>query len=145
MEKEIETKNQYRKIFTKNLEFFLKNLDLFILIFLIIGLIKVIPKSFFTKIFTHNIMFDSIIGAVFGSILAGNPITSYIIGGELIKNNISLIAITSFIVAWVTVGIISLPLEIKTFGKRFAIKRNVISFIFSILVAITTVVILKWI
>jgi len=74
-----------------------------------------------------------------GSISAGNPVTSYIIGGELVKENVSLIAITSFIVAWVTVGIIQLPAEAAILGQRFACTRNALGFILSILISIATV------
>ena len=82
-------------------------------------------------------------GSTVGSISAGNPITSYIIGGELLKEGISLFAVTAFITAWVTVGIIQLPAEASILGKRFALARNILSFIFSIIVAIATVLTLQ--
>jgi len=98
-----------------------------------------IPKSFYSKIFTGNPLIDSIIGAVVGSVLAGNPITSYIIGGELLKQGISLIAIIAFIVAWVTVGLIQFPAESIILGKNFALIRNLTSFVFAIIVALLSV------
>lgn len=98
-----------------------------------------IPKSFYSKIFTCNPLIDSIIGAVVGSVLAGNPITSYIIGGELLKQGISLIAIIAFIVAWVTVGLIQFPAESIILGKNFALIRNLTSFVFAIIVALLSV------
>ena len=100
-----------------------------------------IPKSFYAAIFQNNLL-DPVVGSAIGSILAGNPITSYIIGGELLKQGVSLIAVTAFIVAWVTVGIVQLPAESMILGKRFAITRNIISFILSIIVAILTYIIL---
>jgi len=100
-----------------------------------------IPKSFYAAIFQNNLL-DPIVGSAIGSILAGNPITSYIIGGELLKQGVSLIAVTAFIVAWVTVGIVQLPAESMILGKRFAITRNLVSFILSIIVAILTYIIL---
>ena len=100
-----------------------------------------IPKSFYAAIFQNNIL-DPVVGSSIGSILAGNPITSYIIGGELLKQGVSLVAVTAFIVAWVTVGIVQLPAESMILGKRFAITRNIISFILSIIVAILTFLIL---
>lgn len=54
---------------------------------------------------------DTIIGSAIGSIAAGNPIMSYIIGGELMKEDVSLFAITTFIVTWVTVSIVQFPAE----------------------------------
>jgi len=112
-------------------------------VILVIGLANtLIPKSLYIKIFTKNIFLDSIIGSGLGSILAGNPITSYVLGGELLKQGISLVAVTAFIVAWVTVGLVQLPAESLLLGKKFAILRNVLSFIFSIIVAIITILLL---
>ncbi|MEJ2267866.1 MAG: hypothetical protein P8X70_02205, partial [Nanoarchaeota archaeon] len=78
-----------------------------------------------------------------GSISAGSPITSYIIGGELLKRGTSLIPVTAFIVAWVTVGIIQIPIESKTLGKKFTILRNSLAFISAIIVALITTAIMK--
>ena len=76
-----------------------------------------------------------------GSILAGNPITSYIIGGELLAQGISMTAVTAFLVAWVTVGMVQLPAESILLGKRFAVTRNIAAFVFSVIVAILTTVV----
>lgn len=111
---------------------------------LLISLITtIIPKSFYTTIFQQNIILDSFIGSFIGSISAGNPITSYIFGGELLNQGISLIAVTAFIVAWVTVGFVQLPAESMLLGKKFAILRNTTAFILAIIVAIITVFIFK--
>jgi len=66
-------------------------------------------------------------------------VTSYIIGGELVGFGVSLTAVTAFIIAWVTVGVVQAPLEAQTLGKRFTIVRNITSFISSILIAVLTV------
>ena len=107
---------------------------------LLVGLTHtLIPKFLY---FSKNVVLDSIIGSGLGSVLAGNPLTSYVLGGELVKQGVSLVAVTSFLVAWVTVGLVQLPAEAIMLGKKFAILRNIFSFAFSIIVAITTVFIL---
>jgi hypothetical protein len=63
-------------------------------------------KQFIASVFTGELFQDTVIGSAIGSIAAGNPITSYIIGGELMKEGVSLFAITAFIVTWVTVSIV---------------------------------------
>ena len=109
-------------------------------VILLVGLTHTLmPKSFY---FSTHVVLDSIIGSGLGSVLAGNPLTSYVLGGELLKQGISLVAVTSFLVAWVTVGLVQLPAEAIMLGKKFAILRNVFSFAFSIVVAITTVFVL---
>lgn len=97
---------------------------------------SIIPKSWYGALFSQSAVLDSIVGSALGSVLLGNPITSYIIGGELLKQGVSIVAVTAFLVAWVTVGIVQLPAESIMLGKRFAIVRNVMSFVFAIIVAI---------
>ena len=108
-------------------------------IILISLLTTLIPKEAISKIFSGNYLIDGLIGSALGSILAGNPITSYILGGELLAGGVSLLAVTAFLVAWVTVGLVQLPAESILLGKRFAITRNITAFIFAIIVAIITV------
>ena len=106
-------------------------------ILILLSIINIlVPKDFYERIFTSNLILDPFIGVTLGSISAGTPITSYIIGGELLKQGISIIAVTAFILGWVTVGIIQLPIEISTLGKRFAITRNIVSFLSAIIIAI---------
>ena len=90
-------------------------------------------------------MGDTLWGACFGSILAGNPINSYIIGAALLNHGISLFAVTAFIITWVTVGLVQLPAEIASLGLRFALLRNVICLVLAIPIAILTVMILNFI
>lgn len=113
---------------------------------LLVGLINaVVPKSVFLYVFKGNLFIDSFIGSLVGSILAGNPITSFIIGGELLKVGISLIAVTAFIVAWVTVGIVQFPAEAMLLGKKFAAIRNITAFFLAILVGILTTLVVTFI
>lgn len=102
-----------------------------------------IPKSAYAVLFGESELLNSFIGAALGSILAGNPVTSYIIGGEFLEQGISLMAVTAFIIAWVTVGVVQLPAESMLLGKRFSLARNLISFVFSIITAFIVVTIIS--
>jgi len=111
---------------------------------LFISLISVlIPKSFYATVFSKNIFSDSIMGSFYGSISAGNPITSYILGGEMLKQGISILAVTAFLVARVSVGLIQLPAESAILGKKFALLRNISKFVLAMIVAIITILILE--
>lgn len=113
-------------------------------VILLIGLFNAfVSRELLCSLFSGNTILDTFYGAFFGSILAGNPINSYVIGGKLLEYGVGLFAITSFIVAWVTVGLIQLPVEIAVLGKKFALVRNVVSFVVSIAIAILTVVVLN--
>ena len=111
---------------------------------LLISLISaIIPKTFYTTVFGKNIFLNSLVGSLIGSISTGNPITSYIFGGEMLRQGVGLIAVTAFLVSWVTVGLIQLPAESAILGKKFAMIRNLTAFIFSIIVAIITVFLMR--
>lgn len=138
------TKKQFAGPAKKTFRLFIEMLPIFLSILLLISLyVTVIPKSFYSKFFTKNPIIDSVLGAMLGSISTGNPLTSYIIGGELVKAGITLIAVVAFILSWVTVGIIQLPAECYFLGKRFGIIRNILSFLFAILISILLVLTLK--
>ncbi len=131
--------------FSKALKSFGVSVPILLGVVLLLGLFKIyITPELISSIFTGNLFRDTLLGSIIGSVSAGNPITSYIIGGELLKEGVSLFAVTAFIAAWVTVGVIQLPAEASILGKRFALTRNALSFIFSILVALATVVTLRF-
>ncbi|MBN2700065.1 MAG: hypothetical protein ACPW60_01185 [Methylohalobius sp. ZOD2] len=96
----------------------------------------VFPERISADLFGRHAALDALIGASVGSIAAGHPLASYLLGGELLKSGVSLIAVTALIVSWVTVGMVQLPAEALMLGMRFAIYRNVICFISAIAVAI---------
>lgn len=130
--------------FKKAVKGFLKVSPVIFGVILLIGLFKIfVPPKLISTVFTGELFRDTFIGSIVGSISAGNPITSYIIGGELLKEGVSLFAVASFITAWVTVGIIQIPAEASILGKRFSLLRNGLGFLFSIIVAIATVLTLK--
>ena len=83
-----------------------------------------------------------VIGATIGSVFAGNPITSYVIAGELKDEGVSLVAITAFILCWVTVGVVQFPAEAILLGRKFAVIRNMIAFVFSLLIAFAVAIIM---
>ena len=114
-------------------------------ILMLISLLNPIFKEHYTKVFTGNYFLDPLMGALVGSIAFGIPITSYITGGELLKEGVSLLAVTAFVLAWATVGVAMLPIEMKFFGRRFALARNFLNFINSILIAILVVLVLRMI
>ncbi len=132
--------NTIKKTFLKTLNNFGQFLPIVLgSIMLVSIMVTLIPKDFYTKIFTGNELIDSFLGSVLGSVAVGNPIVSYIIGGELLDQGVSLVAVTAFIVAWISVGVVQLPAESLALGKRFSIMRNLLFFFTALFVAILTV------
>jgi uncharacterized membrane protein YraQ (UPF0718 family) len=136
-------RNGQKQAFSQTMRAFKKSLPILLGVLMLLALADaLIPKEAYKLIFTGNELFDPLMGAVAGSIAGGNPITSYILGGELRQQGVSMLAVTAFLVAWVTVGIIQLPAEALMLGRRFAIMRNAVSFVLSIGIAVLTVFIL---
>jgi predicted Fe-Mo cluster-binding NifX family protein len=115
-------------------------------VILLIGLFQVfVTKELVSSIFIGNRAWDTFFGACLGSLIAGNPVNSYVIGGELLEFGVGLFGVTAFILAWVNVGLIQLPAESAALGWRFALVRNGLSFVLSMLIAALTVGILFFI
>jgi hypothetical protein len=134
-----------KQAFLKTARSFARSLPILLGVLMFLSLAAtLIPKGLYGRIFTGNKILDPLIGALVGSVAGGNPVTSYIIGGELRLQGISMLAITAFIVAWVTVGIIQLPAEALMLGRRFALVRNGASFFAAVMIAILTVLALGW-
>lgn len=118
------------------------------MILAIVGLVGLfnafISTQMIRSLFTGSIFYDTFISTIAGSISVGQPVVSYIIGGELSASGISLYAVTAFILSFVTLGIVQLPMEYSLFGSRFTIIRNLLSFLFAMLIAILTVYLLEF-
>ena len=102
-------------------------------------ILNLAPEAVIARYFGKSEFLDVLTGTFIGSIAAGNPVASYILGGELLKGGISLLAVTALIASWVTVGVVQLPAEVLTLGRRFAIYRNLLCFVSAIGVSFLTV------
>jgi len=106
----------------------------------LVGLFQtLITPEFLSSFFTGNVLWDTLVGTIAGGIAAGQAMVSYIIGGELLKEGISMYAVSAFVLSWVTLGVVQLPLEVEVLGMRFTVIRNILAFIFTIVIAIATV------
>ncbi len=133
-------KQQLISSLRKTVSMFVGMLPILAGVILLTGLVlKFIPVDKVAGWFGRNSLLDALIGATFGSVSAGHPLTSYVLGGELLANGISLVAVTALLVSWVTVGSIQFPAEALMLGRRFALYRNLLCFGFSILIAMLTV------
>ena len=123
---------------------FSKITPMLVAVILTMGLFETyISQDMLKSIFSGNTFSDTLIGTFVGGISIGNPVVSYILGGELLSGGISLYAVTAFILSWVSLGVIQLPLEWQLFGKRFTVARNLLSLIGTIIVTLLTVMTLK--
>ncbi len=111
----------------------------------LVGLLRsFISKDTLAAVFTGHAVGDAAWGAVFGSILAGHPVNSYVIGRALLEGGVSLVAAAAVLYTWVSVGLVQLPAEASALGTRFALARNGLAFALAIPVALITVLLAGW-
>jgi uncharacterized membrane protein YraQ (UPF0718 family) len=87
------------------------------------------------SLFGQGVVWDTVLGALIGSVALGHPSASYVLGGELLDAGVGLEAVTAFLITWVMVGITHLPAESLLLGRRFAILRNVVAFVGALVIA----------
>lgn len=124
----------------KAVKSFVAIIPMILAVILLVGLLQTyITPEMLTKLFGYSIASDVATGTLFGAISSGNPVMSYIIGKELLDHNVTLYAVTAFILSWVTLGIVQLPAEVSVFGIRFTVYKNILTLISTMLIAVVTV------
>lgn len=132
-------KPTFRKVLQKSALSFLALSPLLLGIIGLVGLFQVLvtPKML-AALFKGNGVIDTLIGTLAGAAAPGNPVVSYLLSGELLKQGISLYAVSAFVISWVTLGLTQLPAEVEVFGGRFTLYRNILAFVFTMLIATLT-------
>jgi uncharacterized membrane protein YraQ (UPF0718 family) len=106
----------------------------------LIGLFEaVVTPEMLRGLFNGSTFKEIIVGILSGAVSVGQPFVSYAIGGELLHDGVSLYAVTAFILSFVTLGLVQLPLEWALFGTRFTLLRNLLSLLFAFLISVATV------
>jgi len=73
--------------------------------------------------------------ALLGSIIQMPSLLAFPLAGSFLDKGASIGSVAVFITTLTMIGIVTLPLEIKTMGIKFAILRNLFSFLVAILIA----------
>jgi uncharacterized membrane protein YraQ (UPF0718 family) len=105
---------------------------------------SILTPEVMMRFFTNDPLTDTLKGALIGAVSAGNAIVSYLVGGELSDHGVSLFAVSAFLLSWVTLGIVQLPLEAKVLGIKFTVLRNILAFVFTIIIAVLTTLSVKF-
>jgi len=84
-----------------------------------------------------------LLASVIGSITLIPGFIAFPLSAALLDNGAGYMQIAAFISTLMMVGIVTIPLEIKFFGKKAAYLRNGLAFMFSLFVALIIGVILK--
>jgi uncharacterized membrane protein YraQ (UPF0718 family) len=116
----------------------------FLSVLIIIGLALTIlsPETITRFLGTSTGIWGVLAASLVGSITLIPGFVAFPLAAALLKSGAGYMQIAAFVSTLMMVGIVTLPLEIKTFGKRAAILRNVTAFVFSLAAAFVIGVIL---
>ncbi len=106
------------------------------MLLLIGAAVTLLPQRISAAIFTGNPLWDALKGSALGSVAAGMPVFSYVLGKGLVDAGVGMTTVTALILSWVTVGMVQLPAESLLLGHRFALVRNAVSFILAVFAAL---------
>jgi len=117
----------------------------FLSILIIIGIMLAVlsPETISILIGKQSGWIGMIIAAVIGSITLIPGFVAFPLASALLKSGAGFMQIAVFISTLMMVGIVTIPLEMKYFGKKATILRNVLAFVFSFVVAIAIGAVLK--
>lgn len=105
-------------------------------IFMVGILIAVLNTQVISKLIGSNSGFLGVaISSIVGAITLIPGFIAFPTAALLLKNGAGYMQIAAFISSLMMVGIVTLPMEFKYFGKKISIVRNILAFLFSFLVA----------
>lgn len=109
----------------------------FLVVILLVGiLIAVINPELISKMIGSNSgWFGVLLASIIGSITLIPGFVAFPTAAMLLEGGAGYMQIGAFISTLMMVGVVTLPVEIKYFGKKITYMRNVLAFMFSFIVA----------
>ncbi|WP_373481937.1 permease [Acetobacterium sp.] len=117
----------------------------FLVVILLVGLLLAImnPEMISSIIGDKSGWFGVILAAVIGSITLIPGFVAFPMTALLLDGGAGYMQIGAFISTLMMVGIVTMPVEIKYFGKKLTIYRNALAFLFSFVVALVIGVVMS--
>jgi uncharacterized membrane protein YraQ (UPF0718 family) len=94
------------------------------------------PESIKNVLGSSNTFISTIVSAVVGGITLIPAFVAFPLVGSLVDVGASIVPAVAFLTTLTMVGIVTFPLEKKEFGLKFALSRNVLSFMFAVIIAL---------
>ena len=109
----------------------------FLVVILLVGVLLAVlnPEAISKIIGSDSGWFGVALAAVVGSITLIPGFVAFPMAAMLVEGGAGYMQIGAFISTLMMVGVITMPVEMKYFGKKLTILRNVLAFIFSFVVA----------
>ncbi|MBF0551512.1 MAG: permease [Deltaproteobacteria bacterium] len=117
----------------------------FMTIILLIGMMLAVlsPQDISKLIGQESGWGGLMIAAVIGAVTLIPGFVAFPLAAALLKSGAGLIQVTVFVTSLMGVGVVTMPIEIKYFGRKAAILRNALALVFSFVTAFTMGAVLK--
>ncbi|AEV28658.1 putative permease [Sphaerochaeta pleomorpha str. Grapes] len=130
-------KQKTKKALKKAWKSFENILPQFLVVVLFVSLLLSVmnPQTILKIIGSESGWWGVILSAIVGSLTLIPGFVAFPTAAMLLQGGAGYMQIAAFVSTLMMVGIVTLPVEIRYFGKRLAIYRNTLAFAFSFLVA----------
>jgi len=122
----------------KGLKAFEGILPQFLMVIVIVAVVLAIfnPETVSRLIGERSGVLGVIAAAAVGAITLIPGFVAFPAAAQLLKNGAGVVQIAAFVSSLMMVGVVTLPMEMKFFGKTAALARNALALVFSFLVAV---------
>lgn len=119
------------------------SISIFTVIFAIGLILALLPPEQIADIISkQNVYVATIVAAAFGTITLIPAFIAFPLIGTLAGVGVGIMPSVAFLTTLTMVGVATFPLENKEFGIKFAMTRNMLSFVFAIIIALVMGVVL---
>jgi len=134
----LKDKSKTKKALKKAWKSFENILPELLVIMLLIGvLLAVVDHELISSLLGESSgWFGVILASIIGAITLIPGFVAFPTAALLLKGGAGYMQIAAFVSTLMMVGIVTLPVEVKYFGKKISYVRNVLAFMFSFIVAI---------
>ncbi len=110
----------------------------FLGVIMLVGILLAIlnPQVISKIIGTNSGWYGTLISGVVGAITLIPGFVAFPTAAMLLKNGAGYMQIGAFISTLMMVGVVTMPVEIRYFGKKLTLLRNLLAFLFSFIVAL---------
>ncbi len=139
------SREKTKKSFLIAVKAFMKTAPSLLTILGIVGLIlgTLTPETISKLIGAEAGYWATLLAALIGAVTFIPSLVAFPLAGSLLRSGATIMTISAFITTLVMVGLVTVPMEIKSLGKKFTFLRNSLSLIGALIIAVLMGVILK--
>ncbi len=140
----VKSKEKTRMALKKAWKSFENILPQFMVILLLIGMMLAVltPTQISTLLGSGSGWIGVMAASLIGSITLVPAFIAFPLAAALLQNGAGIMQIAAFVSTLMMVGIVTLPVEIRYFGRKAAVIRNLSAYLFSLVVALVMGVVL---